>query len=320
MPAGANDVELIFNDLSIHQQLHDASLFRQAINRLMEMRGIALTSGRELYCHRGTSNLLVNPTTSLFQEIQNFPLEQKRVILSWLTRQGPFWEDTLEHDFNEVFECRDDIVTDTGLGETAYRNVLGTDCRLISLTPSQWDYSPIIVKWLTTTTTDIQVHNHWEPQALKGALLHAEAPVESWAQLESQSRQRFDRLTFLDGSFQDLNGRPFNYGVAERIRERLNTLNRLMGEMDNQGRMTAEGQHLYQNYFVGERAKFSDSSDTEKNQFRQKLTFRDPDGNSLFCTWHGKVNRPPFRIHFSWPVPTGGQLYVVYVGWKITVH
>ena len=70
MLAGANNVELIFNDLSIHQQFHDASLFRQAINRLVEMRGIARTSGRELYCHRGTSNLLVNSTTSLFQEIQ----------------------------------------------------------------------------------------------------------------------------------------------------------------------------------------------------------------------------------------------------------
>ena len=319
MLAGANNVELIFNDLSIHQQFHDASLFRQAINRLMEMRGIARTSGRELYCHRGTSNLLVNSTTSLFQEIQNFPLEQKRVILSWLTRQGPFWEDALEHDFNEVFECHDDIVTDTGLGEAAYRSVLGTDCRLVSLTPSQWDYSPIIVKWLTTTTTDIQVHNHWEPQALEDAMQQTEAPVASWAHLEAQSRQRFLRLTFTRDSFKDLEGRPFAEGGAQRILKRLEVLNRLMGEVASNGQLTAEGQHLYQNYFVGERARFSDSSDTEKSQFRQKLTFRDPDGNSLFCTWHGKVNQPPFLIHFSWPVPPGGQLYVVYVGWKITI-
>ena len=319
MLAGANNVELIFNDLSIHQQFHDVSLFRQAINRLMEMRGIARTSGRELYCHRGTSNLLVNSTTSLFQEIQKFPLEQKRVILSWLTRQGPFGEDTLEHDFNEVFECHDDIVTDTGLGEAAYRNVLGTDCRLVSLTPSQWDYSPIIVKWLTTTTTDIQVHNHWEPHALEDALQQTEATVTSWAHLEAQSRQRFLGLTFTRDSFKDLEGRPFAEGGAQRILKRLEVLNRLMGEVASNGQLTTEGQQLYQNYFVGEKARFSDSSDTEKNQFRQKLTFRDPDGNSLFCTWHGKVNTPPFRIHFSWPVPPGGRLYVVYVGWKITI-
>ena len=291
MPAGANDVELIFNDLSIHQQFHDVSLFRQAINRLMEMRRIVRSFGRELYCHRGTSNLLVNSTTSLFQELQSFSLEQKRVMLPWLSRQGPFWEDTHEHDFNEILECHDDIVTDTGVGEAAYRTMLGMDCRLVSLTPSQWDYSPITVRWLTNTTIAIDVNNYWDSPDLEAAVQSAEPPIMSWTRLEEVSRQRFLRLTFTQHSFDDLEGRPFVPGGAQRILNRLEVLDRLMGEVGNNGQLTAEGQHLYQNNFVGEKARFSDSSETEKHKFKQELTFQDP----------------------------GGQLYVVYVGWKITI-
>ena len=313
-------MDLILNDLSIHQQFHDLTLFRQAIHRLMGLRQIALGFRRDLYCHRGTVNRLINPTTSVFQGLQSFSREQKLALLVWLGRQGPFWEDALEHDPNEVFECQDDIVTDTGVGEAAYRNTIGMDCRMVSLVPSVWDYAPIVVKWLADSTTEIQVHNYWDSPELEAALKLAESPIETWEQLETASRLRFDRLVFVSDSFHDLYGRPFAPGAAQRILTRLETLNRLMCEVDESGHWTPEGQRLYENHFTGERARFSDSSETEKHTFRQKLTFRDPDGNPLFCPWHGKVNHPPFRIHFSWPILPGGRLYIVYLGWKITVH
>jgi len=50
------------------------------------------------------------------------------------------------------------------------------------------------------------------------------------------------------------------------------------------------------------------------------MTFPDPDvqGETLFCSWHGKVKTPQYRIHFSWPVTAASPVYVVYVGPKIT--
>jgi hypothetical protein len=77
---------------------------------------------------------------------------------------------------------------------------------------------------------------------------------------------------------------------------------------------------LYQEYFTGKKAWFTDSSDSEKNRFKSQLTFKHPDvaGEDLICTWHGKVKSPQIRLHFSWPVSADTPLYVVYVGPKIT--
>ena len=42
---------------------------------------------------------------------------------------------------------------------------------------------------------------------------------------------------------------------------------------------------------TGDNALFSDSSDSEKHDFRKELTFPHPDNpkDSLFCTMHGKA-------------------------------
>jgi hypothetical protein len=71
---------------------------------------------------------------------------------------------------------------------------------------------------------------------------------------------------------------------------------------------------------MGGNPLFSDSSDTEKLDFRNELTFRHPDqpGRSLFCPWHGKVRHLELRVHYTWSGRAGEPLYVVYVGPKIT--
>ena len=83
---------------------------------------------------------------------------------------------------------------------------------------------------------------------------------------------------------------------------------------------------IYQNYFTGKKegggrgSLFSDSSDSEKVEFKQKLTFVHPgkDKQTLFCSWHGKVQTPQLRIHFSSRILATEPLYIVYVGPKIT--
>ena len=72
-------------------------------------------------------------------------------------------------------------------------------------------------------------------------------------------------------------------------------------------------------HFHGEKSWFSDSSDSEKRKFKQDLTFPHPERaqENLFCTWHGKVKTPQYRVHFSWSFGTD-PVYVTYVGPKIT--
>ena len=95
----------------------------------------------------------------------------------------------------------------------------------------------------------------------------------------------------------------------------------LLAGTNAKGERTAEGHEIYQRHFAGQRAWFSDSSDTEKRDFQNDLTFLLNDGTSLLCSWHGKVNyHIPLRIHFSWPVTAVDPLYIVYVGPKLTLR
>ncbi|MNJ70706.1 hypothetical protein D3C77_671840 [compost metagenome] len=85
---------------------------------------------------------------------------------------------------------------------------------------------------------------------------------------------------------------------------------------------TREGDELYQTYFTGARAWFSDSSDREKRDFEQELKFVDPErpGEKISAPYHGKVQTPQMRIHFTWPVTAEAPLHVLYIGDKITKY
>ena len=143
----------------------------------------------------------------------------------------------------------------------------------------------------------------------------------SWKDLETVARRRYPNLTFSADSFEPLNGHPFGKSAAEYLLLRLNILHTFKNCCDPQGKRTPEGNEIHENYFKGENAWFSDSSDTEKDEFEAALTFPHPETPRafLFCPWHGKANyTPPLRIHFSWPIQMNKPLYVVYVGPKIT--
>lgn len=308
-------MELMLNELSIHEQFYSTPKLQKAIGRIMAMRNVARRYGREVYCHRSALYRTAKSGTPLVQMLSR---EQRSAAMQWLTKQGPFWDDAPRHDADEWFECNGDVVAETGLAEAAYCSTIGMDRRMVSLTPSTWDFAPITVTWWRdpTTSIDINLGNYRDLPALEADLRQAAPAIESWRQFEAVSRQRFQQLNFTANSFSYLNGQPFAPGPAGRILSRLDVLDRLWAA----GRGSPEGQRLYDDYFTGDKAWFSDSSDSEKRNFRQELTFPSPDasGGTLFCTWHGKVNNPPYRIHFSWPVPRGGKLHVVYVGLKIT--
>ncbi|MYD91366.1 MAG: hypothetical protein F4Y08_13690 [Caldilineaceae bacterium SB0662_bin_9] len=315
-------MDLLLNDLSIHGQFQHLSLFRDALERIMLMRNAARRFGRDLYTQRVDVNRSVNPATTVFHAIQQFPSNEKRAILSWLQQRGPFWEDGLVQFSDDNFAYNGIDVTGTALAETAHSVVTGLDRRLVSLTPSSWEHSPLIVDWIGDSVTDVTVANYWILSELETALQQAEPSLESWIQLEEVVRHRCQEISFTSDCFNDLEARPFSKSAAERIRDRLSVLDQIMSLTDHDGRRTSEGQWLYEEHFKGDRARFSDSSRTEKRKFRQQLTFDHPKipGKRLVCGFHGKVNNPPYRIHFTWPVPVGGRLYVVYVGWKLTIR
>ena len=315
-------LELLANDLSIHGQFHDLASFRAALARLMAMRASARRFGREVYCQRAFVAAEAQPGVPLQQTLGRLGESERRAVMQWLTRRGPFWDDLRQHGAGDWFECRGGIVTDTAVGEAAYRTLHGVTAGLVSVTPSDWSFSPVEVTWRDPPDSpedrSVAMENWWDAGELERSLQATAPPITSWADLHDVSTSRFRSLTITRTCFDPLTGIPFARSSADRILVLLGILDRFARAFDADGRRTDAGQRIYRNYFAGSNALFPDSSDTEKRDFRKELTFHHPNlrGGHLFCPWHGKAAE--FRIHFSWPVRFGEPVYVAYVGPKIT--
>lgn len=322
LPDGGSKLEFLFNDLSIDRQFSDVQTFRSAIALVMTMRARARQYGRDIYCHRNVAHAYVTRDLTMPQVIQSFGRDEQRALMQWLTRYGPFWEDDRSHSSDHYLECNGQLVTDTAVGEAGFCCLHGIERRLISLSPSAWMYSPVRVSWKCDNSTDwdTEVINHWIVEEFENALRGAPTPITSWRQLAVACVTRYPELNFAADSFDYLQVLPFVDGAAKRILALLHILNLLKSCFDRHGNRTPEGHRLYQDYFTGEKAWFSDSSGSEKRDFQTELTFRHPRavGQTLFCSWHAKVKTPQLRIHFSWPVRANEPLFVVYVGPKIT--
>lgn len=317
-------MELFANDLSIHEQFHDIASFQGALEQLMTIRGTARRFARELHCHRAMLNCSPIQTMSMQQVIANIPVEsQRRSAMAWLTRSGPFWDELRQHGGDDWLECREEIVTDTAVGEAAYRTMHGVESSLVSVRPSEWEFSPVEVTWFLSgeglENQQISVDNWLDAAELEIRLQATAPPIRSWDELHDASTNRFLSLTFANDWIEPLRGIPFAKSSADRFMALLNVLELLTQAFDKSGKHTSEGHRLYQTYFTGDRAWFTDSSESEKHEFRNALTFQHPDdaGKSLFCTWHGKVSRLTLRLHYSWSGKAGDPVFVVYAGPKI---
>ena len=319
---------LLLNDLSMHGQFNDLDSFRLAIKKIMVIKQVANRFGRDLYCNRNLLHAQVTRDKVMQQAVNELKKDEQRSLMRWLTHHGPFWEDIRNHSGDDWFEYDNDVITDTSVGEVAWCCMNGINRWLISLSPSNWVFTPIQVDWVLgdDDRKTVHVENYWEPGDVELVLQEAPIPLDSWSQLEALARSRCNQLTFSNNTFEPLIGHPFVLGAAQRLLFILDKLNCFAMCFDSDGRRTLEGHEIYQDYFTGKKGGggrgsiFSDSSDTEKEKYGQELTFEHPEDRSkkLFCTWHGKVQTPQLRVHFSWPIRSGEPVYVVYVGPKIT--
>jgi hypothetical protein len=321
-------LDFILNDLSFHGQFPDIVTFKNAVNCVMTIRQKSLISGRAVYCHKGIINAQVTPTMIMPQAIQALTLEERRALLQWITQQGPYWDDARNHQPDDWLECNGKVVTDTAVGEAGWCCLNGLDRGLISLAPSDWCFSPVPVEFVSDggSKDGVDVLNYWDSVAFEAMLQSAPVPIGSWGQMEALARARYTQITFSPTAFSPLEGYPFFLSAAHRIIFILDILNRFKSCFDANGQRTPEGHQLYQDFFTGQSgdggrgALFCDSSDDEKNEFKTEMTFVHPGDASetIFCTWHGKVQTPQLRVHFSSPIRANDPLYIVYIGPKIT--
>ncbi len=317
-------MEILANDLSLHEQFHDAAEFETALSKFMRLRNLARVFGQEVYCH---SNLLAScpmPGSRLRQVVgQLSDRNKRRALMLWLTNHGPFWDDPSKHSPDDDFEVNGEAVTNSAVAEAAYRSWLGIESGLASFKPSKWNASPILVNWHHSLgdaeDTKISLSNWWEEEPFEAWLESNVPPPKSWDELRAIAPARFPRLVFADSCFAAMEHRPVKLRSIKHCIVLLKTLNRLAEAFDNAGERTPEGHEIYQQHFTGG-GWYSDSSDSEKAKFMKKMTFSHPrcPREELFCPWHGKFSHDVLRMHFSWPVVADEPVYIVYVGPKLT--
>ena len=317
-------MEILANDLSFHGQFHEVASFRAAFGTLMAMRAAAQRFDRVIHCHRGILQSEPMEGVPLQKALQRFPEAERRSALIWLTNGGPFWDESRRHGPDDWIECRDEKVTNRAVGEAVYRVLHGVPCGLVSLKTPVWDFSPVEAVWRRNGEREedrnAAVENWRDVPELMRALEDAAPRLDSWIGLRAAATGRFPNLTFADDCFDPLDGLPFAPGAADRFMVLFDTLERLSQAFDSAGRRTAEARQIYRDHFTGKDSWFSDSSDSEKSNFRKKLTFPHPDapGKQLFCPWHGKIRHMTLRLHYSWSGKSGEPVYVVYAGQKLT--
>ena len=201
----------------------------------------------------------------------------------------------------------------------------------VSLLPSNFTADPLRVDWLERkgVNLDFSIRNHTDTGSLPARLSALEKPVQNWPELLNRLPRKCPNLLFSPDIANQL-GMCFYPNVANQSL----VLLRLLDELVTLKRAGNEARYneLRSNLMVGDEARFTDSSDREKDdeQFQKAMTFIHPvTRQKVFCTYHGKIQTPLFRIHIEWPMSEKvyrkekdtdeyHKLLVAYIGPKLT--
>ena len=308
------------NELALAEACAAAHPPHAPLEALIEARRRHPVLVERLYCARGMPDTEIRPGVRLAKVGWQLPHDKRKLLFQWVSKKGPFIEDDPQTADDDLFLFDGEDVTDLGLGEAA-RHILAKR-PAAALSPvqdpaSRFAADPLcVVHGLAEAPIGhIPVANFHETNALADALRAAQPEPTTWPELLAEARGRFDRLHI--GSHCDgvLARHPYHPRGGRRILELLDVLQRLMTEMDDDGRLSEDGVELRNRFFVGKRSWFSGESENRRHS-PETFTFPDPDGDgTLVCFWHGKVSTPAFRIHFEWPVSQPvRRLRIVYIG------
>jgi hypothetical protein len=170
------------------------------------------------------------------------------------------------------------------------------------------------------------VPNVWDSETFRALALDNLSEPKSWIELAATLRLRFTRLHISDAFFANsrLQAEPYEASIGDRAQELCRHLNDYMLARGPEGADNERTNEIVRTLFSnasGAIPLFTGESQSNQEEFRQELSFADPDGSgrTIFAHWHGKIRHRFFRVHFEWPVPRESErLKVLYLGPKLT--
>jgi hypothetical protein len=275
-----------------------------------------LLCSREIHTRQVTPNM--NFREAIRSQSSNISVQ---LVLAWLTKYGPFWEDSRELNEDDYFELDGGVdVTNLGLGEAARNYLTGRCASSFSFAKGSFDYTPINVRHGLTEAPlgDVPVPNIWDIDKLCQSVQSIIPAPVNWMHMLEQAQGRFDQLIFSPQSVDSLRKEPFSNYVVERVFELLAVLQEFVNCLNENGSHSARNHEIIATHFAGDKVWFTDESESNKRTFRNEMSFLDQNGKYIFCPWHGKIKTPQYRIHFEWPLPVRSKLRIFYIGPKIT--
>jgi hypothetical protein len=310
----------LFNDASLHGQFAAPSQFFGALGVIFRMRDAMQRAGFKLEVNRRLAESC--PIGALtFREVINkiSNPQNKRQVLTWLDRDGPFWDEPPIHSGSEYFECDGEVVTDTALAEACNLMMLFTDASLVSLNPSKFLQNTIEVNWRDRVDGDRcwLIQNFFSEAPLVEHLARIEKPLASWQQVVDWAKANCRSLLLSPDILAQLPS-TFYPNAAQRAQVLFKALNEI--NLAIQTGKADRFEELRRLWMEGEKARITDSSDGEKADFASDLNFKHPmSGRVIACTWHAKIKTPQIRIHFEWPKQNvQDALFIGYFGPKLT--
>lgn len=313
-------MRVFLNELALADAWTTPSSIQQPLKDILQARRQQSVLRNKLYCAGGIGGVPTSSGVPLSRAAQKLPRDIRVQFLDWVAKHGPFIEEDRQDIDEDLFYFGDHDVTYLGLGEAARRLLVKS--LAATLSPVRDEHSRFAPRRLDVThglreepIEHVCVPNYTELETLAKRLGAVEPDPKNWQDLLEICRKRFSLLLIGHHCEEVLATYPFSPAAGRRIIFLLRILHEIKAEMNSSGRLSTAGLELRSKFFSGERASFSDESESRK-QKRRKFTFPDPDGgNDIVCFWHGKISTPAFRMYFDWPVKRpAGPLRVVYIG------
>jgi hypothetical protein len=307
----------IFNDLSLQKNYTDISVLKKDLKELADFYDAGKKFGHTIYLHRDTIkqvSVLKTPFHAALMDTRFFTHQQRAKIFIMLDKSSPVLPDDTTIPSGLVFYYEGQTIPTTGLAECAYQVYMGESISTYSLSASFFLKNILVVsiKQNDASLGDLSIENYFSLSDFNQRLQSLRGPMKSWEDFFYFAESRYKWVECTTEARIPLRRHAFEQVLADRIICRMDALEQMAGAQSEEIFLELE-----KNYCHGDRAWFTDESNTRKQELKNQLTFM-VNGVQTLCPYHGKISYRTFRIHFTPRPKRGKKIYIAYIGYKIT--
>lgn len=304
-------MDCIFNDLSFCEVVNSKQEFLCAFADIENFYKIGNQYNHSVYIHVQSLYSTAICGLDFRSAVNSFCDKEKKrkifILLHATVLSLP--ENTAIPDGCSFFYNEQEI-PHTGLSESAFRIFMEEKSHSFGLCCPNYDFSILPVEIKSGSERDIvEVPNVSNIDTFKGALAAAEPEAQSWDEVLNRAR-RLPHIQIEDSAVKALARESFEVSLGKSVL-------RVLQAIEDIASSSGDSYHeLTRKYCHGDRAIFSDESETRIATLRDKLFFW-VSGERQLCSFHGKIRHRDFRIHMDkQPIPDS-IVHIVHIGYKI---